>query len=216
MTSEFFLSYACAGVIGMLFGTVLTLTGYRFFIFLLPIWGFFFGLVLGAQTVQVLFGDEFLSTITSWVVGFITGSIFALLSYLFYAIAVAVISGSLGYLATIGLLTWIGMDYGLIVWLLGVVVAVITALVTIGFNLQKYVVIVATSLLGAGTIFGTMLLIFNPGLMLLENPVRLLLSTSTFLLILFFLVAGLGIFIQFATTRTFEVEVYNRISASGV
>jgi len=39
--------------------------GYRFFIFLLPIWGFFFGFGLGAQAVQALFGDAFLSTVTS-------------------------------------------------------------------------------------------------------------------------------------------------------
>ena len=165
---------------------------------------------------QALFGTGFLSTISSWVVGFVVGSIFALLSFVFYAFAVGIIAGSLGYVLAVGLLTWIGMDYNWLVWLIGIVVALAAAFVTIRFNLQKWVVIAATSILGAGTVFGTILLMFNPAAALLENPVQLLLRTSPFLLILFILVAGLGVFVQVSTTRTLEVDVYNRMSESGV
>ena len=49
MVTESFLSLACAGLIGILFGLVLCFAGYRLFIILLPIWGFVFGLVFGAQ-----------------------------------------------------------------------------------------------------------------------------------------------------------------------
>jgi hypothetical protein len=42
----------CAGLIGTLFGVVLAFFGYRLFLILLPFWGFFFGLFLGANTVQ--------------------------------------------------------------------------------------------------------------------------------------------------------------------
>jgi hypothetical protein len=216
MTTESFLSLACAGVIGMLFGTALIFAGYRFFVFLLPIWGFFFGLVFGAQSMQALFGTGFLATITSWVVGFIVGSIFALLSYVFYAFAVALISGSLGYAAAVGLLTWLGLDMNILVWVIGLIAALAVAFVTIWFNLQKYVVIIATSLMGSATVFGTILLMFNPAATLLENPIRVLLSASPFLMILFLLVAGLGIFVQISTTRSWEVGVYNRMSETGV
>ncbi len=216
MITDSFFTFACAGIIGLLFGTALIFAGYRFFIFLLPIWGFFFGLALGAQSIQALFGIGFLATITSWVVGFLVGAVFALLSYVFYAFAVAIISGSLGYVVTVGILTAIGLPFGFIVWLIGMLVAVVFAFVTIRFNLQKWVVIAATSILGAGVVFGTILLMFKPAAALLESPVKVLLSTSPFLLILFILVAGLGFFIQAATTRTWEVEVYNRMSESGV
>jgi Ni,Fe-hydrogenase I cytochrome b subunit len=216
MITDSFFTFACAGVIGVLFGTILTFTGYRFFLFLLPVWGFFFGLGLGAQSVQALFGDGFLSTITSWVVGFVIGALFALLSYIFYAFAVAIIGGSLGYVLTVGLLTWIGLPFGFIVWLIGLIVGVIAAFVTIRFNLQKWVVIAATSILGSATIFGTIMLMFNPAATLLENPVRVFLQTSPFLMILFLLVAGLGIFVQISTTRAFEVDVYNRVSEGSV
>jgi hypothetical protein len=216
MITDSFFTFACAGIIGLLFGTALIFAGYRFFIFLLPVWGFFFGLALGAQSIQALFGIGFLSTITSWVVGFLVGSVFALLSFIFYAFAVAIISGSLGYAVAVGLLTWIGLPFGFLVWIIGMIVAVIVALVTIRFNIQKYVVIAATSIMGAGVVFGTILLMFNPAATLLQNPVKVLLSTSPFLLILFLLVAGFGVFIQVATTRTWEVAVYNRMSESGV
>jgi hypothetical protein len=196
----------------MLFGLVLTLAGYRFFLVLLPIWGFFFGLALGAQSVQALFGDGFLATITSWTVGFVVAFIFALLSYLFYAFAVGIISGSLGYVLTVGLLTWIGMEFDFLLWLIGIIVALVVAFVTIWFNLQKWVVIIATSILGAATIFGTILFMFYPHASLLENPVEVILEASPILLILFLVVAGIGVFAQVRTTRKFEVETYNRVS----
>ncbi|MBV9322255.1 MAG: hypothetical protein JO352_00545, partial [Chloroflexi bacterium] len=71
MTNESFFALAITGMLALLFGMLLLFGGYRFFIFLLPIWGFFFGFGLGAQAVQALFGDAFLSTVTSWVVGFV-------------------------------------------------------------------------------------------------------------------------------------------------
>ena len=67
--------------------------------------------------------NGFLATVTSWVVGFVVALIFALLSYLFYAVAVAIISGSLGYAIAVGLLTWIGLDMNFLVWLIGIVAA---------------------------------------------------------------------------------------------
>ena len=216
MITDSFFTFACAGVIGLLFGTFMTFLGYRFFLVLLPLWGFFFGLFLGAQSVQVLFGDAFLATITSWVVGFIVGGCFALLSFAFYMLAVAIIAGSLGYVLAVELLTWIGLDFGLLVWLIGLVVAVLAAFVTIRFNLQKWVVILATAVLGTATIFGTILAMFNPAAMLLRNPVRVLLDTSPFLLILFICIAAFGVVVQAGTTKAFVVEDYNRMSPSGI
>lgn len=43
----------CMGLIGLLFGLAATFGGYRLFLILLPVWGFFFGSVLGAETVQI-------------------------------------------------------------------------------------------------------------------------------------------------------------------
>ena len=70
--------------------------GTRLFWIILPVWGFFFGLAVGAQGVQALFGDGFLSTAFSWIVAFFLGLLFALLSYLFWFVAVSLIGGYLG------------------------------------------------------------------------------------------------------------------------
>jgi hypothetical protein len=166
--------------------------------------------------VQVLFGDAFLATITSWVVGFFVGAAFALLSFAFYLFAVGLIAGSLGYSLAVGLLTGIGLDFGFVVWIVGILVAVLAAFVTIRFNLQKWVVILATSVLGTATIFGTILAMFNPAAMLLRSPVRVLLETSPFLTILFLCIAAGGIAVQAGTTKEFEVKSYNRTSPSGI
>ncbi len=216
MVTDSFFALACAGLIGILFGLALTFAGYRLFIILLPIWGFFFGLALGAQTMQALFGQAFLATITSWVVGFIVGGIFAVLSYLFYVLAVAIIAGSLGYAAAVGILTAIGLPMGFIVWLIGIVVAVLLAIVTIRFNIQKYVIIIATSVLGAATIIGAIVLMFSPAAQILANPVRAVLSVSPLTAILFLVVAVLGIVAQIKQNQSYTIVEYDRWSNPAV
>ena len=77
MTTDSFFGLAFTSVISLFFGFVLAFGGYRFFLVLLPIWGFFFGFGVGAQTVQAIFGEGFLSTATSWAAGFVTGMLVA-------------------------------------------------------------------------------------------------------------------------------------------
>jgi hypothetical protein len=210
MVTESFLSLACAGLIASIFGLTLTFAGYRLFVFLLPIWGFFFGLALGAQSMQAIFGDAFLATVTSWVVGFCVGAVFAVLSYLFYMAAVAIIAGSLGYALAVGIMTGIGMDLGFVVWLIGIVAAIALAAVTIMFNLQKWVIIIATSVLGAGTVIAAFVLMFNPWAQAMATPVKTALSMSPLLTILFIVLAVVGIWGQYRSTRTFLIPEYQR------
>lgn len=216
MVTDSFFALACAGLIGILFGLALTFAGYRLFLVLLPIWGFFFGLALGAQTMQALFGQAFLATITSWLVGFIVGAVFAVLSYLFYMLAVAIIAGSLGYTVAVGILMAIGLPMGLLVWLIGIVAAVLLAIITIRFNLQKYVVIIATSVLGAATIVGAIALMFNPAATILANPVRAILNASPLIAILFLIVAVLGVIAQLKQNQGYTIVEYDRWSESSV
>ena len=204
----------CATMIALLFGLVVCFGGYRLFLFLLPIWGFFFGFALGAQTLQALFGMGFLATITSWVVGFLTGAVFAILWYLFYAIGVAIVAGALGYALGAGFMNLIGLDWSLVVWIVGIVVAVVLIIVTFYFNLQKYVIIAATSVGGAGILVGT--LVFGVTGMALaqfvENPIRVALNQSWIWTVLFLVLAIAGIVLQIMMNRDFDIEAYeNRI-----
>jgi hypothetical protein len=204
----------CMSMIALLIGLAVTFGGYRFFLFLLPIWGFFFGFGLGAETLQVIFGVGFLATVSSWVVGFIVGAIFAVLSYLFYIVAVALLAGSFGYGLAVALLTAIGLNFGFIVWLIGLVAGIIVAVVVLIFNIQKYAIIVITALGGTGAIVFTLLAMFGnltPAEVML-NPVMTAISNSFWWLLFYLVLAIAGIVVQFGANRSYELESYNRFS----
>ena len=205
----------CMGLIALLFGLAVAFYGYKLFLILLPVWGFFFGFFLGAETIQILFNVGFLATITSWVVGFIVGALFAVLSYLFYIFAVGVVSFSLGYGLAVGILQWIGLDLNFIVWLIGLVVGVIAIVIVLRFNIQKYVIIVATAAGGTGLIIYTFLALFGnlSPLELMLDPVRNAISNSFWWLIFFLAVAIAGIVVQIRDTADFEAEAYNRLES---
>lgn len=207
----------CVTIIALLFSAALMFGGYRFFLFLLPIWGFFFGFGLGATAVQALFSTGLLATVTSWVVGFIVALIFAVLSYFFYAAAVAVIAGTLGYMLGIGLMDLFGLSgLSFITFLVAIILAVAVIVVTFRFNLQKYVIIAATAIGGAALAVGIMMLGVGGAslVQLIEHPVRLLWQTSPFMAIVFVLLAAAGIVAQIRVNRRFEIETYDRLSGA--
>jgi hypothetical protein len=200
------------GAIVLFLGTLVAFGGYRLFLILLPIYGFFFGLSLGAHSVQALFGDGFLSTTTSWVVGFFAALLFAILSYLFWAAAVAIAAGSLGYALVAGFFGLFGADLTVLVWILGMGLGVIFAIVALVMNLQKAVVIVATAFLGAWAIVGTFLLLFTSATpaSLAESGPKIILDDHPLWFILFGVVAALGMIFQFMFNRAYEIERYDR------
>jgi len=208
MATDSFFALACASIIALLVGSAFCFGGYRFFLILLPIWGFVVGFGFGAQTMQAIFGVGFLATVTSWVVGFIVALVFAALSYLFYVAAVAIIAGSLGYGLAVGLLQAIGLDFGFLVWLIGIVAAVALAFVTIRFNIQKWVIMAATAFLGAAVIIGTFLAMFGglPSSELVQNPVRFALASSPLWALAWAVLGIFGIIAQVMSGRTYELE----------
>lgn len=207
----------CATMIALFIGTIICFGGYRFFLFLLPVWGFFLGLAIGAQSIQLLLGDAFFGTVTSWVVGFVVGVLFAVLSYLFYIVAVAIIAGSLGYAVGVGFMSWIfnTSDTGFIIWLVGAILAVVFIVVTLRFNLAKYVIIVATSLGGAAGVVGVLALGLE-GFQLLDlvaNPIQTILNASFWWALFFLVLAAFGIVTQIQINRAYTIEEYNRYAA---
>ena len=201
----------CAVMITLLFCAVIAFYGYRMLIFLLPVWGFFFGFGLGAQSIQVLFGQGFLATTTSWIVGFIVALLFAVLSYLFYAVGVIVIAGALGYGVAVALLLWLGLPYGFLVWLIGVIAGVVLAVVTIRFNLAKAVIIIATALGGSAVAIGVLMVGYVGAAItnVLDNPVSFVLQHGGFLAVLvFILMAAAGMYVQFRQNREFTYEAW--------
>lgn len=201
----------CATMIALLFGVAVTFSGYRLFIVLLPIWGFFFGFGLGGQTMQYLLGSGFLATTTGWVVGFIVGVVFAVLSYMFYSLGVAILGASMGYALGVSIMLWIGFSPGLITWLVGMILAALLFVVTLLLNVQKYMVIISTSVLGAGLLIGTMMLgVVGVSLVnFLENPISVMLQDSPLWTILFLALVVGGILVQLRAAPVQEIDGYS-------
>ena len=90
-----------ATVLAILFAAILgamfLVAGYRIFLVMLPFWGFFGGFWFGAAGVSLFLGQDFLTTATGWVVGFILGLIGTLVSYMFYDLAVGLVGAGRGW-----------------------------------------------------------------------------------------------------------------------
>jgi hypothetical protein len=202
------LSTILIAIFALLIGVAALLAGYRFFLILLPIWGLFAGLWLGATAVTTIFGQGFLATVTGWVVGIVVGLIFAVLSYLFYIVGVAILAASAGYWLGTGLMTAIGFDPGILVFIVGFIAAIVIAGIVILFNVQKYVVIAITALGGSTILLSGILLLFGKlsidqlgaGLLV---PLK---SASPFWLLIWLVVAVVGFVFQVQTTRSYEME----------
>ena len=198
--------FICITMIALVLGLVITYAGYRLFIGLLPLWGFFFGFGLGTQTLNYLFGYGFLASITSWVVGLIVGVIFAILSYFFYIFGVGTMAASVGYSLGVSMMLWIGVSPGFITWMVGIILGIILIILTFRFNLQQFIIIIGTSIMGSAILIGTLLMgVEDLSLMrLVDNPIRTMLQGSLIWGILYIVLAASGIFVQVMKEQTTE------------
>jgi hypothetical protein len=202
-------------LIALFFGLAVTFSGYRIFLVLLPIWGFFAGFAIGAEALQAIFGEAFLATVTSWIVGFIVGAVFAVLSYLFYIAAVGLFAFSVGYGLGVGVIGLLNLEqFGLLTFVVGAVAGVALAAVTLLLNIQKWVIIAGTAFGGAALIVGSLTVpfLFPDVAQLAQNPVQLVLQNSVFWLVIFLVLGVLGVVGQVRATQDFMLEPYeNRI-----
>ena len=197
----------CMGLIAIVFGLAVAFFGYRIFLLLLPLWAFVFGFALGAETITTLFGQAFLSTVTGWVVGFIVGLVFTVLSYLFYIIGVALFSASFGYALGVSLMGLIGIE-GFLAWLIGIILAVIVAIVVIRFNLQKIAIELITAAGGAAAALLGLLAPFGvvEAGKTFAQTTRGVFQNSVLWLILWIAVAVFAFIFQQRTNQAFELE----------
>jgi hypothetical protein len=133
---------------------------------------------------------------------------------LFFAFAVAVIAGSLGYGLGLGFMGLMAVDWNWLVWLVGILAAIGAIAVTFALDLQKHVIIVATAVGGAGIIVGALMFGYLDMALdeFLENPVRFAVQDSPLWAIVLLLLVALGIVSQVVSNQGYEIEAYeNRI-----
>jgi type IV secretory pathway TrbD component len=126
-------------------------------------------------------------------------------------VAVALLAGSFGYALAVGLLTWIGLDFGFLVWVIGIIAGIILAMVVHMFNIQKYAIIAITAFGGAGAVILILLASVRGYIPLeLSNSPVLTAITDSFWWLIFFLVVGIaGVVVQLGVNRSYMIEEYN-------
>lgn len=142
-------------------GVVLLLWGYRAFLVLLPVFGFFAGFWFGAEVTSLILGKGFLADVTGFVAGVAVGLVVAVLAYIFYAIAVGIVAAMLGYGLGSGLMQAHSPDAAWMTVLAGVVFAVAVLILVFWLNLQKYTVIALTAIAGANSLVLAVLLLLG-------------------------------------------------------
>jgi hypothetical protein len=198
----------------VLLGAAFCFVGYRFFLVMLPIWGFFAGLWLGAYTVTLIFGTGFLATTTGLVVGVVVGIIGAVLSYLFYLVGVVIVAAALGGALGSGIMGALGFDPGLVTAIVAIVSALVAVALTLLLNLQKYVIIVLSVIAGAALMVLAGMLVFGQvtvaQLQASGGLIEPIFQGSWFWGIVWLVLAVAGIVFQIRTNRTyvFEKEMY--------
>ncbi len=141
------------GLVAVAIGTAFTFWGLRFFLLLLPVWGFLFGFIVGADATTYLLGDAFLATTLSWVIGFVVALLFAALSYLYYWFAVVWIGATAGYALGTGIMAWLTPNLDIVTFIIGLALAAVFAVIFIALRVPKFLAIAFTAFGGA---FATM------------------------------------------------------------
>jgi hypothetical protein len=193
------------GIILALIGLAVCFFGLRFWFILLPVFGAITGFFVGARVMQDIFGTGFLSTATSWIVGIVVAIVFALLAYFVWYAGAIIMAGAVGASLFSGILHALFTNpWGVVLFIVALIGAVIFAVGALMLNLPIYIVIINSALAGASlavagllTIFGTIEVVelANGATLAVVNETRL--GSASWLWVLAWIVlAAAGIFYQ--------------------
>jgi Domain of unknown function (DUF4203) len=202
------------GIILALVGLAVCFFGLRFWFILLPVFGGVTGFFVGARVIQDFFGTGFLSTATSWIVGIVVGLAFALLAYYVWYAGAIIMAGAVGASLFSGILhALFSNPWGVVLFIVALIGAVIFAVGALVLNLPIYIVIVNSALAGASlaiagllTIFGTIqvLELANGATLAVVNETRL--GHASWLWVLAWIVlAAAGIFYQLRSVAEIQL-----------
>lgn len=206
-----FFETVVVALLALTLGVVTSFAGFRLFVILLPIWGFFAGFTATAEAIQQLFGGGFLATVSSWVVALGVGALFALVAYLFYYAAVVVLAATVGFEIGAGLMAGFGVNMGVLQFVVGLAVALALSVAIVVLNLPKAIIIVLTALGGASMILTGLLLAFGRiSLSSLElGIVGAFVRSSGFWLLVYVAIALIGMVAQFVAPDAYRLKPYS-------
>jgi hypothetical protein len=147
------------GLLAIAAGALFCFRGYLAFRLTIPIWGAFVGFSLGAGAVASIGDDGFLQTSLAWIVGLAAALVLALLAYLFYAVAVTIAMGSIGFALGTSLMVALGVGWTWVIVLVGVLLGCLLAFAAIAGDLPMFLLIVLAALAGASAITTAIMLL---------------------------------------------------------
>jgi hypothetical protein len=149
------------GLLAIAVGAGWATYGLKFFTIMLPIWAFFFGLLMGVQWGQDIFGQGFFGTITSWVIGGVFAIALALLSYFWYYAAVSIAVGAIGYALGVGLMDFLNIDASILGIIVGLIVGGIFLVAALATGFPAILIVIVSAIGGAATVVNGVLLIIG-------------------------------------------------------
>jgi hypothetical protein len=138
------------GILLVIIGLGVAFFGLRFWFILLPVFGGVTGFYIGARLMQDIFGQGFLATATSWIVGIVLGIGLALLSWFIWYAGAIIMAAAVGASVFSGVLHLIfDNPWGAVLFIVALIGAIIFAAIALWLNLPIYIVIVNSALGGA-------------------------------------------------------------------
>ena len=137
------------GLLAIGIGLAWAFYGLKLFTILLPLWAFFFGLVMGAQWGHDVFGEGFFTSVLSWGIGLVVGIVLAAISFFWYYAAIVILGGAVGYALGIGFFDWLGLGTGIIAVLVGLILGAVFAIGTFVLGVPVILVMVFSAFSGA-------------------------------------------------------------------
>jgi hypothetical protein len=149
------------GLLAVAAGLMFCFRGYLLMRIVIPVWGFFVGFALGGAIISAITDRAFLGTVLGWIIGVVIGVVFAFIAYTYYAVAVVLTMGTVGYLLGSTLMVALDIRWNWLVIAVGVVVGFVLALGAVLIDLPTVVLTVVTALSGATATIGGVMLIVN-------------------------------------------------------
>ena len=149
------------GLLAIVIGAAWAFYGLKLFTILLPIWAFFFGLVMGAQWAQDVFGQGFFSSVLSWGIGLIFGLVLAAISYFWYYAAIVILAGAAGYSLGVGFFEYFGFGTGVIAIVVGLVLGALFAIATFLLGVPVLLVMIFSAFSGAAAVVNGVLILLG-------------------------------------------------------
>ncbi len=204
------------GLVMGVIGLIILFMGYRFARFLLPIWGFISGFMLGASIVSDSSSSTFLGTAFGILAGFGLGLVFALLIYAYYYAAIVLLGAATGYWLGASFIGLFGIDPGFLTAITGLVVGALFGVFAILLNVPKAFLIIMTSFGGAIVLVAAIMLVFDviPNEYLSYGTVITTVNNSFFWWITTFVLGTIGITTQLTLEKEFELAEWNMLQAA--